>query len=196
MRLTITVLCLSSLCLSSCANTSTNQLSTKITRSRVTPMTYDGWQSKEFPYIGLRLDLPAQSDTAFSVQGPAKLGVSMHSLSPPPGIVDDATVFVHIYVERIPVSKMTKELEYQSAGRSEESKKYWNWYYELHPTADRYDKGQYAYYRRDVTLNDKEILHAYAEVLNAGTQESRDADHAAVKRILDSIQPLNITTNK
>jgi hypothetical protein len=45
-----------------------------------------------------------------------------------------------------------------------------------------------------VKLNDIELLSAEAQVLNAGPQESRDADHAAVKRILDSIKPMNLPT--
>lgn len=204
MRLIVVALCISCMCLASCISMPTNQPPKEVVRSRVTPMKYDQWQFQTFDYIGLKANLPNVACTSPSAKGEATLTISMHYLSPVPGVLDDATVFVHVYVERIPVSKMAEELEYQKAGRSEESKKYWNWYYELHPIADRYEKGQHAYYRRDVKLNEKEILHAHAEVLNAGPKESRDADHAAVKRILDSIQPLNaatkavsnVTTNK
>ena len=128
--------------------------------------------------------------------------MSMHYLSPPPGIVDDATVFVHIYVDRIPFAALAEKLA--SIQRSnlykqstEDENKYWFWRYEFQRTTTRRDeKGNYSFYRRDVKLNEDEILHAYAEVLNAGPQESRDADHAAVRRMLDSIEPLNVTTNK
>jgi hypothetical protein len=116
--------------------------------------------------------------------------------------LDDATVFVNIHVERITLDQLTEKKNfYLGSGLykrgDEKDHKFWLWHYDLHPEmASRDGGGQYSYYRRDVKLNDEEILHANAEVLNAGPQESRDADHAAVKRILDSIQPLNVATNK
>lgn len=159
-------------------------------------MNYDGWQVRDFQYIGLKVDLPKQADDSPSAKGAATVSFSMHYLSPPPGIVDDATVFVNIYVVRIPFAALAEKLA--SAQKSnlykqstEEENKVWIWRYAFQLTTTRWDeKGTYSYYRRDVKLNDTEILHAYAEVLNAGPQESRAADHAAVKRILDSIQPL------
>jgi hypothetical protein len=165
-------------------------------------MNYDQWQFRTFNYIGLKVDLPTQARTSASAKGPAELSISMHYLSPPPGIVDDATVFVNIYVDRIPFVTLAEKLVNVQKSNlykqsTEEENKVWIWRYAFHPETTRWDeKGNYTYYRRDIKLNDDEILHAYAEVLNTGPQESRDADHAAVKRILDSIQPLNITTNK
>lgn len=192
----VSLLCL---CLSSCANTSTNNSLINTTRSRVTTMAYDGWQNKTFEYIGLKVDLPEQAQTSPSAKGPATLSISMHYLSPPAGIVDDATVFVRIYVDRITLEEFAEQKSsYLRSGlykqESEEDHKIWFWSYDIHSETSRWDGGgNYSYYRRDVKLNDKEILHVHAEVLNAGPQESQEADHAAVKRIIDSIEPLNVS---
>jgi hypothetical protein len=120
----------------------------------------------------------------------------MHYLSSPPGVLDDATVFVHIYVDRIPFASLAEKMAniqksnlYKTS--SEENNKCWFWRYAFQPKTSRWDeKGNYSYYRRDIRLSGEEILHVHAEVLNAGPQESRDVDHATVKRILDSIEPL------
>lgn len=184
------------LCLTSCANTSTNRPLINTTRSRVTPTTYDGWQSKSFEYIGLKVDLPDQAQVSPSAKGPATLSIAIHYLSPPLGLVDDATVFVRVYVDRITLEEFAEQkASYLRSGlykqETDEEHKIWFWFYAFHSETSRSDGGgNYSYYRRDVKLNDKDILHVHAEVLNAGPQESRAADHAAVKRIIDSIEPL------
>lgn len=160
-------------------------------------MTYDQWKACDFTNTGLRITLPSAIDVEEGLDG-TTWGVSMglHYLSPPPGVLADATVFIHVYVKRIPNAALPERLASVQRSNlykesSEDEKRIWFWYYDLHPETSRWDgKGKYSYYRRDVKLNEKEILHANAEVLNAGPQESQDADHAAVKRILDSIEPL------
>jgi hypothetical protein len=166
-------------------------------------MKYDQWQFRDFTNVNLRIDLPVDVRAEEVFDGRIwVLSMGFHYLSPPPGVLDDATVFVHVYVERVPVAFLTEKMASVQRGNlykesTEEEKKVWHWYYDLHPDTSRWDgKGQYSYYRRDVKLNNGEILHTHVEVLNAGPQERRDADHAAVKRILESIEPLNVTTNK
>lgn len=203
MRLVAIALCSCSLCVSSCASTTTNQPPKEITRSPITPMEYDQWRLRNFTNVNLRLDLPVGVRSEEVFDGKIWiLSMGFHYLSPPPGVLDDATVFVHVYVERVPITFLTEKLASVQRGNlykesTEEERKIWHWYYNLHSDTSRWDgKGQYSYYRRDIKLSEKDILHAHAEILNAGPQESRDADHAAVKRILDSITPLNVTTNK
>lgn len=166
-------------------------------------MKYDQWQTRDFTNVMLRIDLPVGVKAEEVFDGKTWiLSMGFHYLSPPPGILDDATVFVHVYVERITLEQFEeKKAFYLDSGlykRGDEADhRFWFWYYDMHPTAAMYDdKGRNSSYRRDVKLSEKEILHVRAEVLNAGPQESQDADHAAVKRILDSIEPLNVTTNK
>ena len=162
-------------------------------------MEYEQWRVHKFDYIGLTVDLPNGARTSPSAEGPATLTISMHYLSPPPGTLDDATVFVHVYVHRIAPATLIEKLgSVQESNLFKESTKeqnrYWFWRYTFNDKTTRWDEdGRYTYYRRDVKVDDAEILHAYAEVLNAGPQESQGADHAAVKRILDSIVPLNAT---
>lgn len=174
---------------------------TRRNSSQVVPMTYDQWKSCDFTNTGLRITLPSAIDVEEGLDG-TTWGVSMglHYLSPPPGVLADATVFIHIYVKRLTLEQLTEKKNfYLGSGLykrgGENDHKFWFWYYDLHPETSRWD-GKSSTYRRDIKLNDKEILHTRAEVLNAGPQESQDADHAAVRRILDSIQPLSVSTNK
>lgn len=195
----ISLLCL---CLSSCVDTATSQSPKVLGRSQIVPITYDGWQSQEFEYIGLRMDLPAGVRISPSAKGPATLSVSMHYLAPPPGLLIDSTVFVHIYVDRLTLAEFAEQkASYLRGGLykkgSEEERKIWFWYYDLHTETTRWDGvGNYSYYRRDVKVNDKEILNVHAEVLNGGPKESQESDHAAVKRIIDSIEPLIVPPSK
>jgi hypothetical protein len=166
-------------------------------------MNYDQWRKREFREIGCSSEIPTETfylaeSKAYKADGPS-LSIHLHSLPSREGC--DPTVLVKAHVSKMPLERLAQNrTDYLGSGLykkdAQEGHKYWFWRYDLHLGTSRFDLGNYSYYRRDVKLNDTEILHAYAEVLNAGPQESRDADHAAVKRMLDSIQPLNVTTNK
>lgn len=202
MRVAIIIFCLLTLTLSSCTNIITRQPSATATRSAFTPMRYDQWQFQTFTNVSLCIDLPVGVRAEEVFDGKIWiLSMGFHYRSQPFGVLDDATVFVHIYVNRITLEQFAEQKasyrrsELYKQGK-EEDHQYWNWYYDLHPeTSRRDDTGWYDYYQRDVILNEKEILNVRAEVLKGGPKESQDADHAAVKRILDSIVQLNTATN-
>ncbi len=156
-------------------------------------MSYDQWRIREFVRTGVRVDLPTEGVDTDDGYGDSSPGVSIafHAIPPPPGVLDDAKFLVEVLIARIPLTELSPEnRDYQTNGLKEEDKRYWYWRFELHPETSRFDEGRYSYYRRDVKLNDKEILHAHAEVMNAPIPGGMDKDHAAVRRILDSIKPL------
>ncbi len=158
---------------------------------------YTEWERKTFDYIGLTIELPSQAAVSPSAKGPASLSISMHYVSPPAGILADATVFVNIYVSRITIDQFAEQkTRYLGSGLYERScesgRELGLWYHDYHQQTSRRDgNGRYSYYRRDIALNEKEMLHINAEVLNAGPEESQEGDHSAVKRIIDSIMPIN-----
>ena len=197
MRFFLIFFCLLCVSLASCVGTATKQTTKLVARPQPTPMIYDKWRTQSFTNILLSIDLPARVKAEEVFDGKSWiLSMGFHYLSPPPWILDDATVFVHVYVSRISLDQFAEQKAcYLSSGLykrgGEEDHKFWYWYFEQHPETVCWDgKGRYSSYRRDVTVNEKEILHIDAEVLNAGPQDSQDADHAAVKRIMDSIVPL------
>jgi hypothetical protein len=165
-------------------------------------MEYDEWRVHKFDYIGLKVDLPNGARTSPSAKGPATLAVSMHYLSPSPGVLDDAIVCVQIYITKMAANALAEKLvNIQQSNLFQEStndqNRYWFWRYTFDDKTTRFDdKSHYTYYRRDVKIDNTQILHAYAEVLNAGPQYSQAADHAAVERILDSIELVTVTTNR
>ena len=166
------------------------------TRRTIVPAVYDGWEMKKFDYIGLWVDFPKQAKTSPSARGVPDLTISLHFLPYPFWVPLDATVFVEIYITRMPIGKLEKEIE--STKRSSLFKespirenRYWIWRDSLQEKISRWDEFKnYTFYRRDVRLDNGEIFHAYAEVLNGGSKESIEADHAAVRRIFNSIKPL------
>ena len=157
---------------------------------------YEHWKTCEFKYIGLRVDIPTEARTSPSAKRKPDLSITFHYIYHPFWVPLDPIVFVEIYIERIPLKKLEEELESTKRSNlfknsSEEKNKYWFWRFTFQEKTSRWDEpGQYSYYRRDIKINDTEILHAYAEVLNTGFEGNIRADHAAVRRILDSIEPL------
>ena len=151
---------------------------------------------KKFKAVGLEMLLPRQAKSDESSHNPCMVIASMHYLPYPFWVPLDATVFVEIYITRMPIGKLeeeindTKESDLFKESSSEENE-CWFWLFTFDEKTTRFDsEGDYTYYRRDVRLDNGEIFHAYAEVLNGGSKESIEADHAAVRRIFNSIKPL------
>ena len=167
----------------------------KLEDRRISPMNYDEWQVKEFPYSGLKIDLPKNEiHISESAKGKASLLISFHAISPPPGVLDDAKILVTIQIEKIPLERLAeRKADYLESGNYKEDAEYthvfMSWYDEFHPDTSSHEKGNYTYYRRDVKINDKEIFHAHVAVINAKVPGIEE-DHKAVKRILDSIVPI------
>jgi len=196
MRTATVILVLCCLHLASCVRTPVADRTTG-RRLEGSEIEYSDWRVQQFSYIGLKVDLPSEASVSPSAKGPATLSIAMHYLSPPPGLLDDATVFVEIYIERITRKQVEdRKMSYLESGLYKrghvEDHDFWFWYYDLHPETSRSDgKGSYTTYRRDVLLKGTELLHVWADVLNAGPVKSQETDHKAVERILDSIVPVD-----
>jgi len=151
------------------------------------------WQPREFRRMGALVDLPMKGVAVGEVLDGTVPTVSMgfHAIPPPPGVLDDACVLVRVLITRIPISDLAAgSPDPEARGLRDEARGLWHWRSALHLETSRLDRGRYSYYRRDVRVGDKEILHACAEILNAPIQGGTESDHAAVRRMLDSIRPL------
>ena len=172
------------LCLLSCAHTESSERSGR-------QVSYDQWITMTFTNIALDVELPVGATISRGREGLKwVVCISFHQAPPPLAALDDDTVHVRMTAERVRNEHLSiEEMERELRGRSEESQQFWRWYFEFHTQTARRDDGRVSYYRRDVRLTEEEIIHAHVEVLNVGPTEVQRADHAAVRRILDSMTP-------
>lgn len=161
---------------------------------RLERTSFDSWELREYPLAGIKVDVPTDAFRAgASVRG---VFVSLHPVSPPPLVLDDAQPMVKITLDRIGQEKF--EARQKSVRRSnlyrqgdEELRSFLDGLASWHDESTRYLDSGYTYFRRDIDCRDGSVVKTKAELINLrrdGVAVHETEDEAAIRRIFDSIE--------
>ena len=155
------------------------------------------WRSYKFENVGVKLQAPDDIQWTERLYGEdPSLYIEFAPVVPPKGVLDDTYYLVKITITRITKKRLyEKSEEYTTSGLYERSssiqRKRWLWGLDIHPKIEQFSSGDFSYYRKDLLIDEDEILSAKIELTNSGLNlERREQYDKTIIRILDSIEAL------
>ena len=155
------------------------------------------WLSYRFENVGVRLQAPDDIHWTERLYGEdPSLYIEFAPVLPPKGVLDDTYYLVKITITRTSKKRLyEKREEYTTSGLYKRSssmqRKRWLWGLDIHPEIEQFNHEKFSYYRKDLLIDEDEILSAKVELTNLGpNSERREQYDRTITRILDSIEAL------
>ena len=155
------------------------------------------WRKYDFEWVKLRIKGPEKLYHSESKYDVPKVFMQLFPLKRPKFVIDDTIYRVKITIRRINQGILEQEkYRFQKSNLYKQSndkkRNSFLWHFEMHEQFNCRDDGQYSYCRKDVTVENDELLSGEVEILNAGWkgQEERGQALKTVEIIMNSINSL------
>src|SRR5438552_1580731 len=150
------------------------------------------WETKRATATGVQVDVPTD---LCGFLDDAALGavIRLHTLPPPPGVLDDKRCLLEMKIERMKKDVFERERASDSlkTATNDPNAAYWTWNLHRHNAISRFDDPKYAYYRYDLDCPAGDVVWTRTSVMKVyegGVSLYDQEDDAIVRRILGALR--------